>query len=464
MFIHKKLVHTIILSGLIAFFIPFSISASHAATQRQPVSQIAYTSYDGNSAQIFVMDANGDNPRNLTNDNGTYFGPDWSPDGNQLAFVAQATAYSNIYIMDANGENRRQLTSDTSTRQSSPDWSPDGQFIVFNSRQSDDDEGTTSEIYVIDINGGNLTRLTNNEVYDHSPKWSPDGQYIAYTSKQNDRSEIHIMDANGENQRKLLDTPVNHYGAAWSPDGKTIAFITSADDKYEINLTEVDGSSTQTLLSTTIGIYYAGLSWSPDGRYIAYVFGSRQASRIHVLDVASKASARLTNADDYAPVWSPDGDTAIVDTLLDAVVAKSSSKGDLPGANGNPIEFLVPPEATEIVSAFLSENKGLIYPQIVEPTDPYSFEPGTNKLYLIVQLVGVRGKVDVSVTLDNSGGPVALKRQEILNSSNVEGLISAIFELEPESGQFEDGPYQATIYVNAEPVILVNWQVGQAAE
>src|ERR1044071_8138752 len=81
-----------------------------------------------------------------------------------------------------------------------------------------------SEIYTMKLDDSELTRLTNNSVYDGEPAWSPDGTKIAFTSARDGHSDIYVMNEDGSEQRRLTHAIGNAAAASWSPDGKRIVF------------------------------------------------------------------------------------------------------------------------------------------------------------------------------------------------------------------------------------------------
>ena len=120
-----------------------------------------------------------------------------------------------IYIMDADGRNPRNLTNHQAW-ENAPSGSPDGQKIAFVSNR----DGNV-EIYVMDADGSHPRNLTNHQAWDEHPSWSPDGQQIAFVSNRDGNVEIYVMDADGNNARKLTNSVGFKMGEpSWSPDGQ----------------------------------------------------------------------------------------------------------------------------------------------------------------------------------------------------------------------------------------------------
>jgi len=167
------------------------------------LGQIAFLSYIPDvGPQIYVMDADGSNLRQLTDDKG-FQGPlSWSPDGQYLAFGRGG----DIYVMDADGANPRNLTN-YQAGDGEAAWSPDGQRIAFSSNRAERVAGQAyaTDIFVMEADGANPLNLTDSATNDASPAWSPDGKSIAFHSDRDGNQEIYVMDAVGSNPRRLTD-------------------------------------------------------------------------------------------------------------------------------------------------------------------------------------------------------------------------------------------------------------------
>jgi TolB protein len=154
------------------------------------------------------------------------------------------------------GEDVLQLT-DNPEHDYEPNWSPDGEHIAFTSRRDGN-----SEIYVMDADGSHVTRLTENSSLDWRPVYSPDGQWIVFESWRSGTSDIYMMRADGSGLRQLTDDPAEDGNPTWSPDGKYIVFHSQRTGNYQLFILEVAHPETQWHLQT--GSVRALLPvWSP---------------------------------------------------------------------------------------------------------------------------------------------------------------------------------------------------------
>jgi Tol biopolymer transport system component len=95
-------------------------------------------------------------------------------------------------------------------------WSPNGTKIAFESKFRGESEGIP-EIYVIDVDGGNLRRLTDTPAAEGNPSWSPDGTKLVFPSRRAGDWEIYTMNADGTDPQRLTDTPQSEGAPSWSP-------------------------------------------------------------------------------------------------------------------------------------------------------------------------------------------------------------------------------------------------------
>ena len=196
-----------------------------------------------------------------------------------------------------------------------PSWSPDGTRIAFQSNRDGDD----LEIYVIELRGGRLTQLTDNDFDDLQPAWSPDGASLVFVSRRDANTEIYRMHADGSMQERLTHYPQQDLHPTFSQRVGRILFNREKgegrDSTAEIYEMNADGADVEQLTENRFPYTYP--SWSPDGSQLLFVQWFPPTSRpgrpnteISLLARGAKEPTRLTKEPgfDGYPAWSPDGE------------------------------------------------------------------------------------------------------------------------------------------------------------
>jgi Tol biopolymer transport system component len=227
----------------------------------------------------------------------------------KIAFETNRDGNYEIYKMDADGTNSTRLTNNTAN-DLWPAWSPDGTKIAFTTDGDGRFNDAKFEIYRMNADGSNPMRLTNNTALDEESAWSPDGIKIAFVTRRDGNLEIYAMDADGSNQTNITKKTFADDWPAWSPDGTKIAFATDRDSgfgQHEIYTMNADGSNQTRLTNNSADDTTP--DWSPDGTKIAFATDRNGMREIYTMDADGSNQTRLTNntADDWYPAWSPDG-------------------------------------------------------------------------------------------------------------------------------------------------------------
>ena len=233
--------------------------------------------------------------------------PTVSPDGRQVAFRAgdlvEANGDEELYVMNADGTDVRQLTHN-SDFDSAPAWSPDGTRIAFEHADAATLGGPEEkDVFVMNADGSDVQQLTASPGTDEGPIWSPDGTKIAFSSARDGQQEIYVMNADGSDPRRLTDNPARDESADW----QSLPFDTTGHDACgDVSLAAGGASSVVTELHSCRLALQLAEDWAAAadaGDQLPRLRGFRCTVDDGPYDLAVVDCARPHGQDDTGFVW-----------------------------------------------------------------------------------------------------------------------------------------------------------------
>jgi TolB protein len=255
--------------------------------------------------------------------------PAWSPDGSQLAFHSRREGFYSIYILNTDNGDLRKLPAYNPAEEGFVNswgvamaaWSPDGQSIAYH---ADFDSNGPWNLFIVDLAGNTLQRLSESLFDQVLLSWSPDGTRVAYSGEiaGTDGLEIFVRDfANGtarqitgEDERDIpprsgapgYNTSTGSWHPEWSPDGRQIVFASSRDGLDAIYVVNPDGTGLRQL--TNDFYEYQNPTWSSDGQYILFTSNRAGLPQIFAMRPDGTDVRQLTfGPPSDAAAWRPQG-------------------------------------------------------------------------------------------------------------------------------------------------------------
>ena len=251
------------ISGVENYTATFDIpSGSNTGFKREGTILYASTKKNVRNWDLFTIKADGSDRRQLTDTRDFEQHPSWSADGEKILFTrGDVMTNIDIYTMDADGSNVARLTEHPERDQRGA-FSPDGKTVAFVSQRDGD-----VAVWLIDADGANPRKL----VKGREPSFSPDGRRVVFTSSAfHDNDEIYLIDLDGSNRVRLTDNRRKFdWFAAWSPRGDRLAYNSEAFGGQELMIMRTDGKA-QTRITIAEKTYEQEPAWSPDGKALAY--------------------------------------------------------------------------------------------------------------------------------------------------------------------------------------------------
>ena len=217
--------------------------------------RIVFARSDGLRNDLWVVNVDGSEERQLTSTSQPEYAPSWSPDGSQIVFFRDNSELETnrcgflwlstckeyvqrpreIAVMNSDGSDERRLFSGEDIF--APQWTSDGTAILF-------DYG--GDVASLDVASGNVS-IVLGDGYNYCPSPSPDSRMIAYSSERTGNEEMYVMDADGTNRRRVTDDPATDRCPVWMPDGKSLVFTSDRDGDEEIYIMDIDGTGLRQL-------------------------------------------------------------------------------------------------------------------------------------------------------------------------------------------------------------------------
>ncbi|PYS58380.1 MAG: hypothetical protein DMF74_23995, partial [Acidobacteria bacterium] len=236
-----------------------------------PDGKIVYSSNMGGGLDLYLMDARGGNPKQLTANAGANGQPTISPDGHYIIFSSDRTGAPHIWRMDVEGGNQKQLTDNPDV---SPDCSPDGRWVVYSS------SANKETIWKVGIDGGQPRQLT--EKLSFSPAISPDGKEIvcSYLEDQSSPVKLAILPFQGGPPIKTFPL-AGQLGTnlAWTRDGSAVVYVLTSGGVSNLWAQPMNGTPPKQLTDfTSERIFW--FAFSRDGKQLALSRGTQTSDVI----------------------------------------------------------------------------------------------------------------------------------------------------------------------------------------
>ena len=264
--------------------------------------------------EIFVMDWDGANSKQISNHKTIAQSPTWAPDGKSIAYSAFAyhanekSRNLDMFIYNLT-TGRRSLVSYRQGINSGAAFMPDGKSLLLTLSN-----GGNPDLYKMSIDGRSLTKLTTGRSGDLNvePSASYDGTKIAFSSNRNERPHIFVMNSDGSSPKQITFAGVYNSTPSFSPDGKKIVFAGYESNHFDIFVMDADGTNMVRLTSDAKSSGKLSNNedptFAPDGRHILFRSDRTGKYQLYIVNIGGKNEEHRVTFDSheyYKPRWSP---------------------------------------------------------------------------------------------------------------------------------------------------------------
>ncbi len=265
-------------------------------------SRIFFVSDRSGAKEIWSMDYDGANQKQLTFYRSTCISPSISKDNAKIAFTRIGAGIPAIMVHTTDSGRKLNFANPQATMNATPDFTPDGGRIVFSSTLG----GSPANLYVAGADGGGIRRLTSVKAIEVEPKVNPkSGNEIVFISGRSGKAQLYRMNIDGTDIERLTDGRGEAANPSWHPDGQFVAFAWTAGlepGNWSIFLMDV---ASKKVVQLTSGVRSENPSWAPDGRHIVYARTvGRQVQLYSMLADGSQVRQLTFSGTNEKPVWT----------------------------------------------------------------------------------------------------------------------------------------------------------------
>lgn len=261
-------------------------------------TRIAYVLQTGDTHELQIADADGQNPQVMLRSKHSIISPAWSPDGSKLAYVSFELGKPVVYVQTL-ATGKRTPTANFKGNNSAPAWAPNGnQLAVVLSRDG------ISQIYTMNADGSGLRRVMRSPLIDTEPQFTPDGGSLIFTSDRGGSPQIYRVPVSGGDAQRITFSGSYNISPALSPDGNKLVYVTRRNGAFRLGLQDMAGGSEQLL---TAGPDDESPSFAPNGMQVLYssVQDGRSVLAVTSVDGRVRQTLSALNGKVREPVWGP---------------------------------------------------------------------------------------------------------------------------------------------------------------
>ena len=252
-------------------------------------------------AEIWVMDPDGKNQRQLTHFNSTSIQPAVSPDGSRIAFTSYARGNPGIFVFSVDPVRDLRFYNQVASLNETPSFTSDGKILYSSSA------GGGCRIFIANLDGSGFRPLTSSHSIDTEPKVNPKtGATVLFSSGRSGPEQIYMMTIDGADIQRMTDGGGEAANPNWNPNGQQFAFAWTrgyAAGKFNIFIMQDPGSRQYVQLTHDEG-KNENPSWAPDGIHLAFMSNRTRSEQIYTMLADGTQVTQLTHDGlNYSPAW-----------------------------------------------------------------------------------------------------------------------------------------------------------------